>query len=154
MESGISSSRHCHLEISSLEREPACHHITCISVWCTITDSTALLKHKGLNIFNLLFLIVITGFSSFSMPVPAHLEGPWSSLSLGGSWIPVSTCPRVLCVCYGAGQGYEDVQVTLVDCPGHASLIRTIIGGLCPQQTYPWIYLHPLPPSLSFCSLF
>ena len=22
-----------------------------------------------------------------------------------------------------------DVQVTLVDCPGHASLIRTIIGG-------------------------
>ncbi|CAI8054511.1 Selenocysteine-specific elongation factor [Geodia barretti] len=41
------------------------------------------------------------GFSSFSMPVPAHLEGG----------------------------GYEDVQVTLVDCPGHASLIRTIIGG-------------------------
>ena len=28
-----------------------------------------------------------------------------------------------------AGQGYEEVQVTLVDCPGHASLIRTIIGG-------------------------
>ena len=29
-----------------------------------------------------------------------------------------------------AGQGYDDVQVTLVDCPGHASLIRTIIGGM------------------------
>lgn len=25
--------------------------------------------------------------------------------------------------------GYDQVQVTLVDCPGHASLIRTIIGG-------------------------
>lgn len=26
-------------------------------------------------------------------------------------------------------RGVEQVQVTLVDCPGHASLIRTIIGG-------------------------
>ena len=25
--------------------------------------------------------------------------------------------------------GYDKLQVTLVDCPGHASLIRTIIGG-------------------------
>ncbi len=25
--------------------------------------------------------------------------------------------------------GYETIQYTLVDCPGHASLIRTIIGG-------------------------
>ena len=25
--------------------------------------------------------------------------------------------------------GYEKIQYTLVDCPGHASLIRTIIGG-------------------------
>ncbi len=25
--------------------------------------------------------------------------------------------------------GYDQVQYTLVDCPGHASLIRTIIGG-------------------------
>eukprot|EP00966_Prymnesium_polylepis_P103692 2400936-Prymnesium_polylepis.1 len=24
---------------------------------------------------------------------------------------------------------YDAVQITLVDCPGHASLIRTIIGG-------------------------
>jgi selenocysteine-specific elongation factor len=24
---------------------------------------------------------------------------------------------------------YDQVQYTLVDCPGHASLIRTIIGG-------------------------
>lgn len=25
--------------------------------------------------------------------------------------------------------GYDSVQFTLVDCPGHASLIRTVIGG-------------------------
>lgn len=24
---------------------------------------------------------------------------------------------------------YDELQFTLVDCPGHASLIRTIIGG-------------------------
>lgn len=28
-----------------------------------------------------------------------------------------------------AAQPYDELQVTLVDCPGHASLIRTIIGG-------------------------
>lgn len=28
-----------------------------------------------------------------------------------------------------AGNGYNKLQFTLVDCPGHASLIRTIIGG-------------------------
>ena len=41
------------------------------------------------------------GFSSFVVPCPARLGGE------------------------GAGQ----LQFTLVDCPGHASLIRTIIGG-------------------------
>ncbi|KAM4722105.1 selenocysteine-specific elongation factor [Rhinophrynus dorsalis] len=41
------------------------------------------------------------GFSSFSVPLPEHL----------------------------AGTGYRQLQFTLVDCPGHASLIRTIIGG-------------------------
>ena len=44
------------------------------------------------------------GFSSFSIPIPTHLSGSISS-------------------------PYESVQFTLVDCPGHASLIRTIIGG-------------------------
>lgn len=29
----------------------------------------------------------------------------------------------------GVEAGYNQVQYTLVDCPGHASLIRTIIGG-------------------------
>ncbi|KAF2358377.1 Small GTP-binding protein domain [Trinorchestia longiramus] len=40
------------------------------------------------------------GFSSFELPAPAALEGTASK-----------------------------VQITLVDCPGHASLIRTIIAG-------------------------
>ncbi|XP_068108832.1 selenocysteine-specific elongation factor [Hyperolius riggenbachi] len=41
------------------------------------------------------------GFSSFTVPLPEHL----------------SSCGR------------SKLQFTLVDCPGHASLIRTIIGG-------------------------
>ncbi|RDD39170.1 Selenocysteine-specific elongation factor [Trichoplax sp. H2] len=41
------------------------------------------------------------GFSSFAVPIPKHLEG----------------------------KGYETLQFTLVDCPGHASLIKTVIGG-------------------------
>ncbi|XP_063797242.1 selenocysteine-specific elongation factor [Pseudophryne corroboree] len=41
------------------------------------------------------------GFSSFTVPLPEHLTGT----------------------------GYKSLQFTLVDCPGHASLIRTIIGG-------------------------
>ena len=28
-----------------------------------------------------------------------------------------------------AHEPFDQLQVTLVDCPGHASLIRTIIGG-------------------------
>jgi selenocysteine-specific elongation factor len=45
------------------------------------------------------------GFSSFTLPMPSHLLGD-----------------------PGISQ-YEHIQFTLVDCPGHASLIRTIIGG-------------------------
>lgn len=50
------------------------------------------------------------GFSSFSIPIPSHLSGADSSST-------------------GSPARYESVQFTLVDCPGHASLIRTIIGG-------------------------
>jgi hypothetical protein len=32
-------------------------------------------------------------------------------------------------------KGYDFVQYTLVDCPGHASLIKTIIGGI-KSETY------------------
>jgi selenocysteine-specific elongation factor len=46
------------------------------------------------------------GFSSFSMDIPPHLR----------SQIPPE-------------EEYDQLQFTLVDCPGHASLIRTIIGG-------------------------
>lgn len=45
------------------------------------------------------------GFSSFKVDLPEHLRD-----------------------CGGAQQ-YDSLQFTLVDCPGHASLIRTIIGG-------------------------
>ncbi|XP_038054019.1 selenocysteine-specific elongation factor-like [Patiria miniata] len=41
------------------------------------------------------------GFSSFSVDLPKHL----------------------------AGEKYDRLLITLVDCPGHASLIKTIIGG-------------------------
>ena len=44
------------------------------------------------------------GFSSFSVDIPEHLKLKDDSL--------------------------EKLQFTLVDCPGHASLIRTIIGGV------------------------
>lgn len=42
------------------------------------------------------------GFSSFTTPVPAHLKDLLQS---------------------------ESIQYTLVDCPGHASLLKTVIGG-------------------------
>ncbi|KAL2091091.1 hypothetical protein ACEWY4_013354 [Coilia grayii] len=45
------------------------------------------------------------GFSSFTVDLPQHLE---------------AECRPC---------GYDNLQFTLVDCPGHASLIRTIIGG-------------------------
>uniref|UniRef100_A0A4X2LIP3 Eukaryotic elongation factor, selenocysteine-tRNA specific n=1 Tax=Vombatus ursinus TaxID=29139 RepID=A0A4X2LIP3_VOMUR len=52
------------------------------------------------------------GFSCFAVPLPARLQaGPGPG-------------PEA-----GAGAGAGQLQFTLVDCPGHASLIRTIIGG-------------------------
>ncbi|XP_041814249.1 selenocysteine-specific elongation factor [Chelmon rostratus] len=45
------------------------------------------------------------GFSSFTVDLPDHLRDT------------------------GGQQPYDSLQFTLVDCPGHASLIRTIIGG-------------------------
>lgn len=44
------------------------------------------------------------GFSAFQLPIPDHLREE-------------------------VGDKYDSIQFTLVDCPGHASLIRTIIGG-------------------------
>ncbi|XP_044032976.1 selenocysteine-specific elongation factor [Siniperca chuatsi] len=45
------------------------------------------------------------GFSSFTVDLPDHMRDS------------------------GGQQQYDSLQFTLVDCPGHASLIRTIIGG-------------------------
>lgn len=47
------------------------------------------------------------GFSAFTVPLPEHLR---------------ESC---------GDRQYDSLQFTLVDCPGHASLIRTIIGGKC-----------------------
>lgn len=51
------------------------------------------------------------GFSCFSVPLPPRLR---PALSTHGPELQ---------------PGEPLLQVTLVDCPGHASLIRTIIGG-------------------------
>lgn len=57
------------------------------------------------------------GFSCFSVPLPARLRAalPAPPAAPGGEPEPEP--------------GEPQLQVTLVDCPGHASLIRTIIGG-------------------------
>ncbi|XP_051568447.1 selenocysteine-specific elongation factor-like [Myxocyprinus asiaticus] len=48
------------------------------------------------------------GFSAFTVPLPEHMKE----------------------ACRDArDREYDSLQFTLVDCPGHASLIRTIIGG-------------------------
>ncbi|KAG8557350.1 hypothetical protein GDO81_018422 [Engystomops pustulosus] len=67
------------------------------------------------------------GFSSFTVPLPEHLSRT----------------------------GYRKLQFTLVDCPGHASLIRTIIGviqtkSLCSPQHMELMLLlfFPLPNQL------
>lgn len=52
------------------------------------------------------------GFSSFKLGfVPDHWKREYDERGVESSKIP------------------SDVQITLVDCPGHASLIRSIIGG-------------------------
>jgi translation elongation factor EF-G len=58
----------------------------------------------------------------------AHAGAGWCASSLPWSYwlasVPQAPLPEQL-----AAQPYDELQVTLVDCPGHASLIRTIIGG-------------------------
>lgn len=59
------------------------------------------------------------GFSAFSLPLPAHLSEEYGEL-------------------------YKEIQFTLVDCPGHASLIRTIIGGKCTLSLSQLFVFSPL----------
>ncbi|XP_050074390.1 selenocysteine-specific elongation factor [Anopheles maculipalpis] len=49
------------------------------------------------------------------------------TLDLGFSALQVDLPSHIREQC--TAQGYEKLQYTFVDCPGHASLIRTIIGG-------------------------
>ncbi|NP_001424739.1 selenocysteine-specific elongation factor isoform 3 [Homo sapiens] len=55
------------------------------------------------------------GFSCFSVPLPARLRSSLPEFQAAPEAEPEPGEPLL--------------QVTLVDCPGHASLIRTIIGG-------------------------
>uniref|UniRef100_A0A5F4WGS8 Selenocysteine-specific elongation factor n=1 Tax=Callithrix jacchus TaxID=9483 RepID=A0A5F4WGS8_CALJA len=55
------------------------------------------------------------GFSCFSVPLPARLRSALPEFQAAPEADPEPGEPLL--------------QVTLVDCPGHASLIRTIIGG-------------------------
>ncbi|KAF6302843.1 eukaryotic elongation factor, selenocysteine-tRNA specific [Rhinolophus ferrumequinum] len=55
------------------------------------------------------------GFSCFSVPLPARLRSALPAPHLAPDAGPEPREPQL--------------QFTLVDCPGHASLIRTIIGG-------------------------
>lgn len=55
------------------------------------------------------------GFSCFSVPLPARLRAALPAPHLAPD--------------AGPEPGEPQLQFTLVDCPGHASLIRTIIGG-------------------------
>jgi small GTP-binding protein len=70
------------------------------------------------------------GFSAFLLPLPDHLKresdnaGDCKSVNKNSdSQQPPQQTDSQL------HQKYDLLQVTLVDCPGHASLIRTIIGG-------------------------
>ncbi|KAL9190324.1 hypothetical protein ACHAXT_007535 [Thalassiosira profunda] len=70
------------------------------------------------------------GFSAFLLPLPEHLRQ--AEVAIGGSESPnghVSSPVDDSAQETKLQQKYDLLQVTLVDCPGHASLIRTIIGG-------------------------
>lgn len=67
----------------------------------TLLSTAALDKHKQSQERG---ITLDLGFSSFSTTLPSHLQSVLSSET-------------------------DSLQFTLVDCPGHASLIRTIIGG-------------------------
>jgi len=77
------------------------------------------------------------GFSAFLLPLPEHLRVADVSPGddTGGSKSHATSSNDTSNNGTGDAQNtklqqkYDLLQVTLVDCPGHASLIRTIIGG-------------------------
>ena len=100
------------------------------------------------------------GFSSFTVrgscscwanvPIPSRqLRRPPTCAALGAccmsrratlrctnpaAALPLPLPPQVPAPPHIAAGGYSHIQFTLVDCPGHASLIRTIIGGAQVRQ--------------------
>lgn len=67
------------------------------------------------------------GFSAFMTQVPERLSGKSPPCCPYASRQAASDGPTH--ARGAAGSGYDKLQFTLVDCPGHASLIKTIIGG-------------------------
>ena len=73
------------------------------------------------------------GFSAFLLPLPEHMRTVGNSCSAESN----RNCkPNGMSIDNGTStehsaqhQHHDLLQITLVDCPGHASLIRTIIGG-------------------------
>ncbi len=63
------------------------------------------------------------GFSAFLLPLPQRLLG-----TDAGSIVNDATTVASLAI-PSIASGFRALQFTLVDCPGHAGLIRTIIGG-------------------------
>eukprot|EP00435_Cladocopium_sp_Y103_P020053 s2472_g4.t2 len=63
------------------------------------------------------------GFSSFSTDAPEHIQAE-ARLTLAYDFTLEWTSHE-----NSAAAGYDAIQWCLVDCPGHASLIRTVIGG-------------------------
>ena len=67
----------------------------------------------------MLILLCVLGFSAFTLPMPTHM-------------LEASTSPSSSSLAEEDAEAIREgdqLQITLVDCPGHASLIRTIIGG-------------------------
>lgn len=74
-------------------------HVCAVAALSTKLSTAALDKHPQSKERG---ITLDLGFSSFTVPMPARLS----------TALPC-----------------RELQFTLVDCPGHASLIRTIIGG-------------------------
>ena len=62
------------------------------------------------------------GFSAFLLPLPARLENQMAAAAATAAEAQDATAAP-------PAAPFRALQFTLVDCPGHASLIRTIIGG-------------------------
>uniref|UniRef100_A0A1I8PPE9 Tr-type G domain-containing protein n=1 Tax=Stomoxys calcitrans TaxID=35570 RepID=A0A1I8PPE9_STOCA len=65
----------------------------------------------------------ISSTASFDKSSQSQQRG--ITLDLGFSALLIDTPAHIKCQC----PEIEQIQITFVDCPGHASLIRTIIGG-------------------------